>query len=186
MRAPVAQRSRRLERLGPSLLAVGLVAALGYALLQLAAGGPQEQAGPFGQHYDGLEGRRISASVPTMADADAAVHAHARLRVYVRSRQVSVPAGIGIHPDGGGGSMAALHTHDDGGTIHVEGMRSATLGQFFRIWGVPLSRRKLGPYVAGSGERVRARVDGKPTRALASLELRDGQQVEVRLEPRAR
>jgi hypothetical protein len=39
-----------------------------------------------------------------------------------------------------------LHTHASDGIIHVEAPRQQTftLGQFFAVWGVPLSKSQLG------------------------------------------
>jgi hypothetical protein len=42
-------------------------------------------------------------------------------------------------------AMYWIHTHDSTGWIHVEAPRKirATLGQFFDVWGQPLSREKV-------------------------------------------
>ena len=54
-----------------------------------------------------------------------------------------------------------LHTHDATGIIHVESPddRTYTLGQFFDIWGQPLTSGE----VAGLKGVVRAYIDGKPS-----------------------
>jgi hypothetical protein len=53
-----------------------------------------------------------------------------------------------------------LHTHDATGIIHVESpdARTYTLGNFFDIWGQPLTPTN----VAGLEGPVHAYVDGKP------------------------
>jgi hypothetical protein len=40
-----------------------------------------------------------------------------------------------------------LHTHAGDGIIHIESpvQRTYTLGEFFDIWGQPLTRRRVGP-----------------------------------------
>jgi hypothetical protein len=108
---------------------------------------PAGASRPFGQHYDGLEQRRVAAGVATMASPTADVHTHPHLAVWANGRRVPVPADIGIDPRNDPGEMAGLH--DDNGTIHNEGQADATLGQFFAVWGVPFSNDRLGPYRAG-------------------------------------
>ena len=80
--------------------------------------------------------------------------------------------------------MAGLHTHDASGTIHVEGVSGPRLGQFFAIWGVPLSARQLGPYRAAGDNAVRMWVDGKPSTAFGQLKLADRQRIVVSFGPK--
>jgi hypothetical protein len=127
-------------------------------LASQGGGGPAvaSAAGPFGPHYAGLDARREAAHVPTMMQTmNSRVHFHPLLAVYVDGKRITVPADIGIDPKRDSMQMAGLHTHDASGTIHVEGVEHATLGQFFRIWGVALSSTRLGPYRAGGGDAVR-------------------------------
>ena len=176
----VVERRRATRRVLASV-AVGaaVVAAIGVAI---ASGGgdskprpatnPAASAGPFGQHYAGLVQRRQAAHVPTMMDTmSSSVHFHPLLKLFVNGKQIPVPANIGIDPTQDAMQMAGLHTHDTSGTIHVEGVNGARLGQFFRIWGVPLSANQLGPYRAGGGNAVRMWVDGKPSTAFGQLRL---------------
>lgn len=90
-------------------------------------------------------------------------HLHVQLRVYDAriDQNITIPAGIGTAAgswvdhtlDGFGISgTAPLHTHDTTGLIHVESntVRVFTLGDFFRIWGQPLSGSCVLDYCAGS------------------------------------
>lgn len=177
-----ARRRRRLRVLGAvagGVLAFGAIA--GAAVLG-SGGEPQDTASEqlFGQHYKGLEERRQKAGVPTMMDTmGQTIHIHPRMAVYIDGRPVTIPADIGIHPEKPGMDMAALHTHDPQGTLHVEGMADATLGQFFEVWGVPFSEAQLGPYHAGGGKVMRMWVDGKPSKEFGDLQLRDNQNIVV-------
>lgn len=85
-------------------------------------------------------------------------HIHVHLTVFVNGAQRQVPAGIGIPhvqfaqtPEGafadGGSCLYWLHTHAGDGIIHVESPKQATytLGDFFDIWGQPLSTTQVGP-----------------------------------------
>ena len=71
-----------------------------------------------------------------------------------------VAANIGISP--ADRAMAALHTHDDSGTIHVESpvVRDYNLGEFFDVWGVRLTKNCLGGYCTSATHRLAAIVDG--------------------------
>jgi len=145
-----------------------------------APASPTSANATFSQHYDGLDQRRDAAHVPTMMDTmKSTVHFHPVIEVFVDRKPVSVPANIGIDPRVDGMQMAGLHTHDTGGTIHVEGAPGATLGQFFTIWGVPFSPIRLGPHRAGGGKTVRLWVNGKPSSAFGALKLADGQRIVV-------
>jgi hypothetical protein len=145
-----------------------------------------DSAAAFSQHYTGLTERREAAGVPTMMETmSSSAHFHPHLAVYVDGNQVEVPANIGIDPSEPPMQMAGLHTHDTSGTIHDEGMPSSRLGQFFAVWGVPLTVQRLGPYRSGGSKAVRMWVDGKPSRAFGALSLTDGQQIVISFGPKA-
>ncbi len=99
-------------------------------------------------------------------------HIHARVTVYVGGRPRRIPSGIGIAPPRevapttrgafvvGGSCFAWLHTHAADGVVHIESpvRRTFTLGNFFDVWGEPLSTSRVGP----ARGRVTAFLDGKP------------------------
>jgi hypothetical protein len=82
-------------------------------------------------------------------------HIHAHLAIYVNGAEKLVPRGVGIGPPlvieddfvTGGSCFSWLHTHDETGVIHIESpvQRTFTLGDFFDIWGEPLSTSQVGP-----------------------------------------
>ncbi len=82
-------------------------------------------------------------------------HIHAHLAIYTSNGEKLVPAGVGIGPplffDGdfvaGGSCFSWLHTHDETGVIHIESPIEGvyTLGDFFDVWGQPLSTSQVGP-----------------------------------------
>lgn len=89
-------------------------------------------------------------------------HLHLQLRIYdARADQnITIPAEIGTTAGSwvdhtldsfGISGTAPLHTHDTTGLIHVESntARVFTLGDFFRIWGQPLSGSCVLDYCAG-------------------------------------
>ena len=75
-------------------------------------------------------------------------HAHAHLAIFKDGVRLSIPPFIGIvGNDTVPNTFCAypLHTHDTTGTIHVEPINNnpITLGQFFKIWGQPLTRTNV-------------------------------------------
>jgi len=62
-------------------------------------------------------------------------HVHAHVTIYVNGQKSSIPANVGIAPDGS--CLYWLHTHDDTGVLHIEAPAgvSATFGNFLDIWG---------------------------------------------------
>ncbi len=185
-RGPAGGRSAP-RRAAAYFSAVILVAAVIVALVAVARSGEgdtQSAAPAFQPVYTGMEARRLAAGVSTMGDPqDADAHLHPRLVVYANGERVPVPVNIGIDPAKPGSEMASLHTHETGGTIHVEGMAEATLGQFFEIWGVAFSESELGPYRVDGPKAVRMWVDGKPSTAFEELAMEDGQEIVVAYGP---
>src|SRR4051794_21886736 len=97
-------------------------------------------------------------------------HIHAHLAIYVDGEPYEVPMGVGIGqpwdtapgsvgPFITGGSCSSwLHTHTTDGILHIEAPipRTFTLGDFFAVWGQPLSESEM----AGMTGAVIAYVDG--------------------------
>jgi hypothetical protein len=178
-RAGPEPRRRMAGYFAAAILGAAMVAAV---VLVLSSGDGEETGasseGVFGTHYSGLEDRRLTAGVPTMSDTSAGgAHIHPRLSVYVRGEEIPLPVNIGIDPSRPPQAMAGLHTHDQSGVIHVENAAQPTLGQFFEIWGVPLSSTELGPYEAKGSEQVRMWVDGEPSTEFGELVMEDGQEI---------
>lgn len=93
----------------------------------------------------------------------ATLHVHSHLALFVNGKQLAVPQYIGMAPNASGGCLYWIHTHDASGIIHVEapqlnapGGGPYTLGDFFDIWGMPLTRSN----VAGFKGPVTAYVNG--------------------------
>jgi hypothetical protein len=94
-------------------------------------------------------------------DQGVSYHVHVHVAIFVNGVQERIPAGAGIDqprlseqiPGGlfvdnsGSSCLYWLHVHANDGIIHVEAphQMSFILGQFFDIWGQPLSRTQVGP-----------------------------------------
>ena len=75
-------------------------------------------------------------------------HAHTHLAIYKDGVRLAIPQLIGVVGDDEVLSTTCfypLHTHDATGTLHIEPLNydRVTLGQFFNIWGQPLTRTNV-------------------------------------------
>lgn len=89
-----------------------------------------------------------------------AFHIHAHLAIYDHGKPVPIPEDIGRPLFAG--CFYWLHTHTPDGIIHVESpvARTFTLGQFFAIWGEPLSRTRAADARLRKGERMTVWLNG--------------------------
>jgi hypothetical protein len=115
-------------------------------------------------------------------------HIHAYLKVYVNGEQVTAPPGVGIVAPAGSGESALgsdglktciypLHVHDgEPDVIHIESpiKKTYTLGNFFDIWGQPLSATKVMDKTVDSAHQVKYYVFDKA-----------GKMTQVTTDPRA-
>jgi hypothetical protein len=114
-----------------------------------------------GQSVDGIQ---------CGAGEQLAFHIHSRLTLFVDGHSERVPYGVGIADPhlqpgpgvpfvGGGACFSWLHTHAADGVIHIESpvQRTFTVGNFFDVWGQPLSSTQVGP----ARGPVTAFLDGK-------------------------
>ena len=171
-----AVRRRRLRIAG--LFALGLVVAGSAAgFLYLDSLNADEEA--FAAKPEGLQERMAAARLTLGAD-----HFHPTVRVVVEGRPIPIPVDVG---SGTGGAMAPIHLHEGDEKLHAEGVVQGrfTLGQFMRVWGVPLDKNRLGPYRADARRKVTvlAKPKGKDRFDAiadpAALQLKDGDEVYV-------
>jgi len=135
---------------------VALAVALGLALPHSRAMAQAKQAQtsvPQGEPVGGIscdaqEGQRI--------------HIHQHLVVLDHGKPVDIPPNVG--QPAGKRCLYWLHTHTPDGIIHIEAPqdRSFTLGDFFKVWGQPLSHTTAGSARAKKGASLKVWVDGKP------------------------
>jgi hypothetical protein len=111
----------------------------------------------------------IGTAAPTLArridgipcnTGNVSYHVHAHLQILYKGRDLEVPANIGINDNT---CVYYLHTHDNSGELHVEAptYRYFTLGNFFDIWGQPLSSTQVASLPLGKGQHLRTYLNGK-------------------------
>jgi hypothetical protein len=144
-----------------ALIVFGLVAYARGGASQQAAGSSGSTTKATGQTIDGIQ---------CQTQEQVLYHIHAHLAIYANGQPVTVPMGTGI-PDpqvqnstegpfvASGDCFYWLHSHLVDGIIHVESpvQRTYTLGNWFDIWGEPLSTTR----VAGHSGTVIAYVNGQ-------------------------
>ncbi|HEV2427193.1 MAG TPA: hypothetical protein VGS61_03105 [Acidimicrobiales bacterium] len=144
-----------------------------------------------GAPVDGITCRKISAEVVKY-------HVHIYLSFYVDGKRERVPAGVGIttpylteHTSHGPfldvgvyDCLYWLHTHAADDIVHVESpyRHTFTLGQFFDVWGQPLSADRVGPargpvVVFVNGRRWAGSPRGAPLLAHAVIQVDVGSPV---------
>lgn len=129
---------------------------------------------PIGPHRCAAGGRRFG------------VH----LEVFARGRVVIVPAGVGVAtPRARSGAHViprgcsyATRTVEPTGVIEVRRGSRVTLGDFFQIWGQPLSTTRLAGFRTTASAPVRAYVAGRRWRgSLRTIPLRRHTQIVLQL-----
>src|SRR5438477_1202598 len=135
-----------------------------------------------------LGGRsQLIDSIPCETAEAAVLHVHAHLSIFDRGMQVQVPAFLGMASQSPtSGCLYWIHTHDYSGIIHVEAGSAIspnggnyTLGNFFDIWGQPLSRTQVavfkGPVTAFvNGSQYNGDLTAIPLRAHQQIVLEVG------------
>jgi len=88
-------------------------------------------------------------------------HIHQHFAPFDHGKPVAIPSDVGI-------PLLArclywVHTHSSDGLIHIESpvFRTFTLGEFFDVWGQPLSATRMGPAKFSPGQ-LHAFVNGQP------------------------
>src|SRR4051794_3938 len=112
-------------------------------------------AGAMGQTIDGIS---------CDAQEGARIHIHQHLVIFDHGKQVDIPQNVG--QPAARRCIYWLHTHTPDGIIHIEAPkdRSFTLGDFFKVWGQPISRTRAATAKATAKSPLRVWVDGKPYR----------------------
>ncbi len=124
------------------VLLIGLLAAGGLVALGRSASSASSATSAKAprSHPGGpteLEKRALAAGVPVLGAEGSATHTHTLVVITVDGRETNVPAFVGI--DNADDQIAAVHTHDTSGVVHVESPTvgdTYTIGQFLILAGV--------------------------------------------------
>lgn len=119
-----------------------------------------QKAPPWGPNNASLPSRLASLGLDQLGAEGQVIHVHQYLYLYVNGKRVTVPPQIGIYANEW---LTQLHTHiGEPNIIHVESptKRDYSLGEFFGVWGVKLTKDCVGRY-CGVG-KLHWWLDGKP------------------------
>jgi hypothetical protein len=142
--------------------AIGAVVVIAVVLLLVSRSGsssgkaPEGAASTFGANVVAATDSTIDG-IPCEAGEKLTYHVHSHLAVGVNGVQETIPQGIGINTTKG--CIYWLHSHTPDGIVHIEAPseQAFTLGQYFDVWGQPLSATQ----VASAQGTVTAYVDGQ-------------------------
>jgi hypothetical protein len=140
--------------------------------------GMQTGPAPWTEGLDQLRTRLDLIGLQALPAEAVAQHIHQHLDLYIDGKKQTVPADIGI--DEVNQFITELHVHQgEEGTIHVESpdQRDFTLGEFFAVWGVKLTKNCIGMYCATTAKPVKWWVNGKPITDPENLLLRSHQEI---------
>jgi hypothetical protein len=121
-----------------------------------------------------------SPGIPCEATERIEYHVHAHLNIRYAGALQEVPPNVGITAT----CFSWLHTHANSGVIHVEAPedRDFTLGQFFTVWGQPLTRSQILDRAVAAGESMFVFVDGEPYAGdPRDIELQDLQLIDIQI-----
>ena len=202
-----SRKPAKIAATKPTTVGTSAVATTGTGTATATTAADQASAvltGPTGPEGIALEQGAVLAAAPaasTGATIDGVqcntseqvvYHIHTHLTVYVDGKLRPIPGGIGMDtpaqqatPNGTFFQATHcyywLHVHAQDGVIHIEApsQKLYTLGQFFAVWGQPLSARAIGP----AGGAVTAYVNGtKYTGAIGSIQLTSREDIQLDVE----
>jgi len=98
-----------------------------------------------GDTASGGQGNPVD-DIACAAQEFATLHVHAHIALFDHGKQIQIPSGVGIASSTR--CLYWVHTHDATGIIHIEApiFRAFTLGNFFDIWGQPLSTTHIAMF----------------------------------------
>jgi hypothetical protein len=130
------------------LLGLGALAAIGILAVAFLTSG--EEVPPAATGINGVTCDRLEHTE---------YHVHSHLAITFDGAAQPVPVNIGIRST----CIYWLHTHSPNGILHVEAPASATftLGDFFDVWGEPLSSSQVLDRTTNSNEQLFVFVDGQ-------------------------
>ena len=114
---------------------------------------------PIGVRADIPQGETV-AGIHCDKMEGTAYHIHSHLTINDHGHPIGIPDSVGRPIFGQ--CFYWLHTHTPDGIIHIESpvVRTFTLGQFFAVWGEPLSRTRASDARLRKGEKMTVWLNG--------------------------
>jgi len=116
---------------------------------------------PQGMQQPSAQGQTV-AGISCDAMEGMKIHIHQHLTLLDHGKEALIPPNVGRPMMRQ--CLYWLHTHTPDGIIHIESpaTRTFTLGDFFTIWGQPLSRTSAATMKSDKGAPLKIWVNGKP------------------------
>ncbi|PIN81887.1 hypothetical protein COV11_00845 [Candidatus Woesearchaeota archaeon CG10_big_fil_rev_8_21_14_0_10_30_7] len=118
------------------------------------------------------------------------VHWHPKISIIIDGEQVSIPSDLGygtgkmVDTHLSGMRMSPIHTHDSGGTIHLENNNPSSkpetlsLGYFFYVWNKTFNSTCIFEYCTDKGS-LKLFVNGKENFEFENYLMRDKDQIRI-------
>lgn len=162
--APAPTRGWNWSLIAPLVVVVIAIGLFGYFAFQGNPSGTGTPPTPSAGAPIAVASQKTSSTKPIdgipCTSEMLSYHVHAHLDIEYLGRPVTVPAYVGIRDNS---CLYWLHTHDASGIIHIEAPHKVakTLGNFFDIWGQPLSRGRVATQTVPAGKSMKVWVNGK-------------------------
>lgn len=112
-------------------------------------------------------------------------HVHSHLTLLDAGRELTIPSNIGFKYSDD--CLYWTHTHSpSGGIIHIESPYTIkpTLGDFFRVWGVPISSHRVWKLATKAGQKMRVWLNQRPYKGNpANIPLKSHQDIVIEVGP---
>lgn len=107
-------------------------------------------------------------------------HMHYDLKIIAEGQEKIIPANIGLTQN----CMRAIHTHDEGGTVHIESpeKRDFALSDFFAVWGEIFSKDEILGYKTDLDRKIKMTVNGKESSDYENFVPQDDDKIVIYLE----
>ena len=118
------------------------------------------QKTPWDIQISTLRDRLAAIGLPALQAEGTTLHIHQHIDIFIQGKFMQIPTGIGINETQF--FISPVHTHDTTGVMHVESpvVQTFTLGQFFDIWGVRLTKDCIGGYCTEGDSKLRLYSNG--------------------------
>lgn len=153
-RARRVQLTRRIALVAVPVLVIGLLVwgVIAHFTTASSTTTPAPRHTPTGTNTHPATGQVVDG-ISCVTTEGNVQHYHAQIYIYVNGQSQQIPEGVGI-PNGQ--CLYALHTHDASGIVHIESPdhSSYVLGNFFDIWGQPLSTTNVMGHQVDSAHKL--------------------------------
>ena len=119
--------------------------------------------------YQTKTSREVALTCTT--DMATKFHIHPVLKILIDGIEQKIPTNTGITNF----CMNSIHTHDDGGTLHIESpvQKDFTIGDFFAVWGKEFNRNQILDYKIDNAHAITVTINGNEVQTYENTLMKD-------------